>query len=103
MLVARSWCEDGCDITHRRTITVAPAEAAVDRRQMPADRVVGRVYLAEADGAELRMNWTGSRSLRLEGECLADDRDRLPAPWNAGGTRIEPVRAISPLQCPQAR
>ncbi|HZF94554.1 MAG TPA: hypothetical protein VEZ20_06730 [Allosphingosinicella sp.] len=102
-LVARSWCEDGCDITHRRTITIAPAGVAADRQEMPSDHVAGRIYLAEVDGAELRMNWTGNRSLRLAGECLADDRGRLPAPWSAGGVRVEPARRISPRPCPQAR
>ena len=100
-LVARAWCEDGCDVASGRAITIGPATTAATPR-LPKDDLIERVVIRQSDAAFL-LRWTGSRTLQISGECLHYG-DYQPVPdrrWR--GVSIDFVNLPSATPCPEPK
>ncbi|HEX8193748.1 MAG TPA: hypothetical protein VF552_12700 [Allosphingosinicella sp.] len=97
-LIARAWCDDGCDVPSRRTITIAAATEGESRGDE-----AGRIYFAEADDARLHIEWTAPRTLTVAGDCLSDGNYEPLGPWRAGEVEILPVRLPGAIACLGAR
>ena len=97
-LVARAWCEDGCDVAVGRAVTISPATQPATPR-LPLDDLIGRVVIRRSDAA-FSLRWTGSRTLRVAGECLHDGDYKAVPDRRLRGLVIDFVSLPSATPCP---
>lgn len=101
-LVARAWCEDGCDQAEGRTITISPAGTSVTSR-LPQDDLIERVDMSDGDAAIFSMRWTSPRTLQISGECLHDGNFEAVTDRRWRGIVIDFVSLPSATPCPEPR